>query len=76
MLHKQFEVLWYTKVNCIKGTLSLAYVTVKREFTKTELCFHYLLTEMNDLGNGRCLEGSGAFLNPCNKEPPSPDKYP
>ena len=41
MLYKQFKVLVYTKVECIKGTLTWVYVTVKkkREFTKTELCF-------------------------------------
>ena len=43
---------------------------------KTELCFGYLIIEMNDLGNTRCLEGSGAIPNSCNKEPPCPDKYP
>ena len=31
---------------------------------------------MDDLGNSRCLEGSGAIPNSCNKEPPCPDKYP
>ena len=35
----------------------------------------YLKIKMNDLGNTRFLEGSGAFPNPCNKKPPSPDKY-
>ena len=31
---------------------------------------------MDDLGNSRCLEDSGAIPNSCNKEPPCPDKYP
>ena len=78
ILHIKFEVLGYMKVNCIKRTLSLVYVTVKRgeNSQKTELCFHYLTIEMNDLGNCRCLEGSRGIPNSCNKEPPCPDKYP
>ena len=69
MLHKQFEVLilGYTKVNCIKGTkFGLGHRQKKREFTKTEVCFHYLIIKMNDLGNTRFLEGSVAFPNSCN----------
>ena len=36
------------------------------ELTKTELCFHYFITEMNKLRNSRCLEGRRAILNSCN----------
>jgi len=82
MLHKQFEVLGYKKVNYIKGTLGLASIVVKRRENSENPSYAFtflIITKMNDLGNSRCLAGSGAFPNSsCNKEPPCtcPDKYP
>ena len=75
MLHKQFEVLGYKKVNCIKGTLGLASIVVKRRENSQNPSYAFtalIITKMNDLGNSRCLAGSGAFPNSsCNKAPPN-----
>ena len=74
MLHKQFEVLGYKEVNCIKGTLGLASIVVKRRENSQNPSYAFttlIIIKMNDLGNSRCLAGSGAFPNSsCNKEPP------
>ena len=85
MLHKQkINYLRYTCMvirrltvlkACTNFGLSL-HSHKKREFTKTDICLHYLIIEMDDLENSRCLERSGAITNSCNKEPPFPDKYP
>ena len=79
MLHKQFEVIGYKKVNCIKGTLGLASIIVKRRENSQNPSYAFttlIITKMNDLGNSRCLAGSGAFPNSsCNKEPPCTCPY-